>query len=220
MIPFPETIFDATSFFGSTSSGRASYQEGDVVFAQGDDANSIFYIRSGKIKKTYVSHNGKERIVAILGAGEFVGVGCVIGRKKRLMTATAMTACSAARIEKSVMVRALYDQPSLAEMFISSLIDRNYRYQEDLVDHLFNSSEKRLARTLLHLSNINAGNAQETVLPKISQETLAEIVGTTRSRVNYFMKKFRHLGLIEYGDGIHVRRSLSDVLYERFDYNG
>jgi CRP-like cAMP-binding protein len=212
--------YDLLNVLAKTANGAtpSTYPDGEVFFVQGDAADAVFYIQHGRVKKTYVSRHGKERVVAILNAGEFFGVGCVVGRTKRMMTATAMTACSVARIEKPVMLRLLYAEPALAEIFISFLIERNSHYQEDLVDHLFNSSEKRLARTLMLLSDVGKYDGQEMVVPKISQETLAEIVGTTRSRINYFMKKFRQLGLIDYNDRIRINPSLLNmVAYERFE---
>jgi CRP-like cAMP-binding protein len=216
----PELSSGTLSMLAKAANGAAPaiYPEGEVFFVQGDPSDSVFYIQHGRVKKTYVSRNGKERVVAILGAGEFFGVSCVVGRTKRVMTATAMTTCSVARIEKPAMVRLLYAEPALAEIFISFLIERNSHYQEDLVDHLFNSSEQRLARTLMLLSDVGKYEGQEMVVPKISQEALAEIVGTTRSRINYFMKKFRQLGFIDYNDRIRINRSLDMVAYERFEY--
>ena len=221
MVAFSGSTFDPADIFAGKSNGisHARYIEGDVIFAQGDPSKSVFYIQHGRVKKSYISSQGKERVVVVFKAGEFFGVGCIVGRAKRLMSATAMTTCSVAQIEKPVMLRMLYEQPAFAEIFISFLIDRNSHYQEDLVDRLFHSSEKRLARALLLLSESSGCNEHESVVPKVSQETLAEIVGTTRSRINYFMNKFRQMGLLEYGERIRIRPSLlNNFVVEKFDF--
>jgi CRP/FNR family transcriptional regulator, cyclic AMP receptor protein len=214
MAPRIGYVSDPVGFFTKGASGtrHIAYKEGEVIFAQGDSADAVYYIEQGRIKKSYISSRGKERVVAILQAHEFLGLGCIVGRAQRRMTATAMSKCVAVRIDKPVMLRVLYEQPDLAETVISYLIDRNGQYQEDLVDHLFNTSEKRLARTLCQLSNVESEDGEDVILPKISQETLAEIVGTTRSRINFFMKKFREQGFIEYENGIRVRRALFGAL--------
>ena len=197
---------------------RISFQEGEAIFTQGDAADCVFYIEHGIIKKSYVASSGKERVIAICKAREFLGIACVAGQRDRRHTATAMNGCSLVRVEKSVMLRMIAEQPGLADLLISFLIDRNNHYQEHVREHLFYPSEKRLARTLLDLCEIGTDGKDE--VPKISQETLAEIVGTTRSRVNYFMNKFRDNGFVEYGDKIRVQRSklqgvLDDSLTER-----
>jgi CRP-like cAMP-binding protein len=188
---------------------RQTYGEGETIFAQGQSALSLFYICSGKVRKTRVSTSGKTRVIAVLGPQEFFGTKCVIDAgSERECTVSAMTNCSVACIDRTTMVRALREEPDVAEMFISSLIDRAYQYEGDLVSHLFNSSEQRLARTLMGLSE---GLPKEGSLPKISQEVLAEIVGTTRPRINQFLKKFHRLGLIEHGRTIRVLPGLSEA---------
>ena len=174
------------------------------MFAQGDEASAIFYIEEGIAKKTYTSGDGRQRILVLLKAREFFGTGCMSGRATRQTTATALTPCLVRRIEKAVMTEALCQNPRLANFFISYLIDRKTQYEDSLVDHLFDSSEIRLARALLRLSSLGTGNDEQVTLPKVSQETLAEIVGTTRSRINLFMNKLRQQGLVEYDNRIRV----------------
>src|SRR6185295_11369415 len=175
-----------------------------VLFSQGDAADAVFYMRKGKVKITVASPQGKEAVVAILGAGEFLGEGCLIGQKQRLATAVAMTDCTVMRLEKTTMVHSLHAEPEFAEVFTAHLLTRNSRVEEDLVDQLFNSSEKRLARTLLLLANFCKEGRPEPLVTKISQETLAEMVGTTRSRVSFFMNKFRKAGFIDYNGHLEV----------------
>jgi CRP-like cAMP-binding protein len=182
------------------------------VYRQGDPADSVFYIRNGKVKATVVSEQGKEAVVALLGADDFFGEGCLAGQPLRLSTASAMTQCVIVRIAKADITRVIHEEPAFAELFISHLLARNSRVEEDLVDQLFNSSEKRLARTLLLLANFGKEGRPEPVIAKISQETLAEIIGTTRSRVSFFMNKFRELGLIDYNGHIEVHSSLLNVV--------
>jgi CRP/FNR family cyclic AMP-dependent transcriptional regulator len=183
------------------------------IFRQGDPADSLFYLRSGKVKLAVTSHEGKEAIVAVLGSGEFFGEGCLAGQPLRMATATAMTDCSLDRIDKPLMARMLHERHELSELFVMHLLSRNIRYEEDLVDQLFNSSEKRLARILLLLAHFGKESRSETVLPKISQENLAQMVGTTRSRVSHFMNKFRTLGFINYDDdGLTVHSGLLSVV--------
>ena len=189
-----------------------NYQKDQIVYAQGDPADSVFYIQSGKAKKIVVSEQGKEAVVALLGTGDFFGEGCLRGETLRLATVSAMTECVIMRIPKANIVRVIHEEPAFAELFISHLLDRNSRVEEDLVDQLFNSSEKRLARTLLLLANFGKEGEPEPILAKISQETLAEMIGTTRSRVSAFMNKFRQLGLIDYNGHIEVHRSLLNVV--------
>lgn len=206
---------DPVNLLATTANGtkRMTFRESETIFAQGDDADSAYYIEHGAVKKTYVSRDGKERIVGLLKARDFVGVGCLIGHQKRGTAAVAMTDCSVIQIEKFVMLQLLSEQPEVADLVISFLIEQAHRYEKGLVDHLFNSSEKRLARTLLILSDLGESDGQKTILPRISQETLAHIVGTTRSRINYFMNKLRRRGVIEYDGRIHVLNSrLSAVL--------
>ena len=193
--------------------GRLVRFAGDaVVFAQGDPATSVFYLQEGGVKLTVLSARGKEAVVAMLGAGDFFGEGCLAGQTLRMCTARAFAASTVLRIRKSDMVRALHDQPVFSDRFIAHMLTRNIRIEEDLVDQLFNSSEKRLARTLLLLAQYGTED-QPLVLPTVSQETLAEMVGTTRSRVNLFMNKFRKLGFVEYKRGrLKVNRSLVSVV--------
>ena len=174
--------------------------------------DSVFYIRSGKVKKTVISEQGKEAVVAILGTGDFFGEGCLTGQPLRLATVSAMTECVIVRITKADITRVIRDEPAFAELFIAHLLARNSRVEEDLVDQLFNSSEKRLARILLLLANFGKEGRPEQIIAKVSQETLAEMIGTTRSRVSFFMNKFRELGLIDYNGGIEVHSSLLNVV--------
>jgi CRP-like cAMP-binding protein len=180
--------------------------------SQGDPAQAIFYIQNGKIKLTVVSKEGKEAVVAILDAGDFFGEGCLAGQSVRMATATAMSECSILRLEKAGVVRLLHEQPAFSDLLLHHLLSRNIRIEEDLVDQLFNSSEKRLARVLLLLANFGKDGKPEAVIPKISQETLAEIVGTTRSRVSLFMNRFRKMGFIDYNGGLEVHSSLLNVI--------
>jgi CRP/FNR family transcriptional regulator, cyclic AMP receptor protein len=190
--------------------------KGQVVFGQGDPADCVFYIREGRVKIAVVSAQGKEAVVAFLKAGDFIGEGCLTGRPRRVSTARAMEDSVIARLDKGTMVRMLRDEPDFSELFTAHLLTRTIRVEEDLVDQLFNSSEKRLARALLLLANFGKEGKQETVIAKVSQETLAEMIGTTRSRVSHFMNKFRQLGYIHYNGGLEVHTSLLDaVLHEK-----
>ena len=199
----------------STGVSRQSYRDGEIIFAQGEPAKGLFYIRQGKVRKLRISISGKARVIAVLGPQEFFGTKCIIAdSSERDCTVLAMTNCSVACIDKTTMVRALRDLPGVAEKFIASLIDRTCRYEGDLASHLFNSSEQRLARTLQSLSERSGDEGQHGNVPKVSQETLAEMVGTTRSRINQFLKKFHQQGLIEHGRTIRVLPGLSAV-YER-----
>jgi CRP-like cAMP-binding protein len=186
------------------------------IFLQGQPADSLFYLRRGKVKLTVLSQQGKEAIVAILDPGEFFGEGCLAGQQSRMATAVAMADCTLDKIEKSLMARMLHEQHNVSELFIKHLLSRNIRYEADLVDQLFNSSEKRLARILLLLARLGKESRSETVVPKVDQDTLAQMVGTTRSRVSHFMNKFRKLGFIDYDDsGLTVHSGLlSVVLHE------
>ena len=192
------------------------YGEGRSVFLQGQPADALFYIRRGKIKISIISHQGKEAIVAILEKGDFFGEGCLAGQALRIASATALTDCTFDRIEKSLMVKILHENHDISELFVNHLLTRNIRYEADLVDQLFNSSEKRLARILLLLSNLGKESKSEAVIPKVSQDTLAQMIGTTRSRVSYFMNNFRKNGFIDYDDKeLTVHSSLlSIVLHE------
>ncbi len=192
--------FDAKALLAKIDGGKTILEYGDkrVVFAQGETADSVFYIQKGRVKLTVVSHRGKEAVVAILDHGNFFGEGCLAGQPLRMSTATVLGEATIIRITKQAMIRLLHSEPEFAEIFIVHLVSRNSRLEEDLVDQLFNSAEKRLARTLLLLARYGKESNPEPVVPKISQETLAAMVGTTRSRISHFMNKFRSLGLIDY----------------------
>jgi CRP-like cAMP-binding protein len=208
-------LFDPKVFLAKIGEGRslADYHKNQKVFSQGDSADAVFYIQKGQVKLTVVSHQGKEAVIAILGGDNpFFGEGCLAGQSVRLATATAMSECSIMRIKKAAMVRVLHDEPTFSDLFLHHVLFRNIRIEEDLVDQLFNSSEKRLARVLLLLANFGKEGTPELVIPKMSQETLAEIIGTTRSRVSFFMNRFRKLGFIHYNGGLQVHRSLLDVV--------
>jgi CRP/FNR family cyclic AMP-dependent transcriptional regulator len=210
--------FDPRAFLAKGDGGVtvSKYSKGQVVFAQGEPADSVFYIQEGKVKIAVVSAQGKEAVVAFLKAGDFIGEGCLTGRLRRVSTARALTDSTLTRLDKSTMVRMLRDEPNLSELFTAHLLSRTMRVEEDLVDQLFNSSEKRLARALLLLANFGKDGKHETVIAKVSQETLAEMVGTTRSRVSHFMNKFRQLGYINYNGDLEVHSSLLDaVLHEK-----
>ena len=206
--------FDPQVFLSKVNGGRAisDYRKDQIVYRQGDPADFVFYIQSGKVKKTVVSEQGKEAVVALLGTGDFVGEGCLTGRPLRLATVSALTECVIARIAKVDITRVIHEEPAFAELFMSHLLARNSRVEADLVDQLFNSSEKRLARILLLLANFGKEGRPEPIIAKISQETLAEMIGTTRSRVSFFMNKFRELGLIDYNGTIEVHSSLLNVV--------
>jgi CRP/FNR family cyclic AMP-dependent transcriptional regulator len=209
--------FDPEKFLASAGIGKTirEYAPKSPIFSQGESANSVFYIQKGRVRLSVVSKQGKEATIALLGPGEFVGEGCIASDQPlRLTTATAITASSVLEIEKGQMLRTLHAEHEFSDIFVAYLIARNSRTQEDLVDQLFNSSERRLARALLLMANFGK-NRSEKVVPNVSQETLAEMIGSTRSRVNFFMNRFRKLGLIEYNGGLLVRNSLlSVVLHE------
>jgi len=188
------------------------YHKSQLIFSQGDPADAIFYLQKGRVKLTVLSKQGKEAVIAILGVGDFFGEGCLAGQPLRMSTATAMSECGIVRLGKASTIRVLHTDPAFSERFLSYLLTRNIRIEEDLVDQLFNSSEKRLARVLLLLANFGKEGKPEPVVPKISQETLAEIVGTTRSRVSFFMNKFRKLGFIRYNGGLEVHSSLLNIV--------
>jgi CRP/FNR family cyclic AMP-dependent transcriptional regulator len=210
--------FDLEVFLAESGKGRtlADYAKNRQIFLQGGPADGIFYILKGKIKLTVVSKQGKEAVVAILGAGDFFGEGCLAGQSLRMASATTMLECSILRIEKAGAIRLLHEQPTFSELLLHHMLSRNIRIEEDLVDQLFNSSEKRLARVLLLLANFGKEGKPSLVIPKISQETLAEIVGTTRSRVSFFMNRFRKLGFIQYSgqydSGLEVHSSLLNII--------
>ena len=207
--PFDPAVFLATGALGRELS---IYSKKDLIFTQGDEADSVFYIKKGKVKVSVLSKQGKEAVVAILGPDEFIGEGCLIGQPKRLTTASAMTDCEAMRVEKSEIQRVLHGEPEFSRMFVTHILTRNARVEEDLVDQLFNSTEKRLARVLLLLANFGKEGRTEPILAKITQETLAEMIGTTRSRVSHFMNKFRQLGFIDYNGHLEVHNSLVGIL--------
>src|SRR6187549_256324 len=212
-----DKAFDLETFLSSVDGGRSmsKYRRDEIVFAQGDPANAVFYIREGECKVTVVSKQGKEAVVAIHGKGNFFGEGCLNGHRRRLATVTAITTSEFLRLEKAAMVQVLHDQPKFSELFVSYLVARNVRVEADLVDQLFNSSEKRLARLILLMANFGKEGRPEPVIAKVSQETLAEMIGTTRSRVSFFMNKFRKLGFIDYNGGLEVHSSLLQmVLHE------
>jgi CRP/FNR family transcriptional regulator, cyclic AMP receptor protein len=183
-----------------------------LIFSQGDAADAVFYIQAGQVKLTVVSEQGKEAVIAILEPGSFFGEGCLAGQLVCMATATAMGNSALIRIDKQAMIRVLHDEPSFSKLFLTYLLSRNIRIQEDLVDQLFNSSEKRLARVLLLMAHFGKEGKSEAMIPKISQEMLAEMVGTTRSRVSFFMNKFRKLGFLEYNGGVHVHSSLLNIV--------
>ena len=194
----------------------AKYQKGQAVFTQGEPADSVFYIREGRVKIAVISDQGKEAVVAFLKAGDFIGEGCLTGRPRRVSTARAVEDSVVTRVDKATMVRTLRDEQKFSERFTTHLLARTIRVEEDLVDQLFNSSEKRLARALLLLANFGKDGKQEPVIAKVSRETLADMIGTTRSRVSHFMNKFRELGYIHYNGDLEVHSSLLDaVLHER-----
>ncbi|MDD5542270.1 MAG: Crp/Fnr family transcriptional regulator [Acidobacteriia bacterium] len=206
--------FNPKSVLTKVSEGRsvAAYHRKKVIFAQGDPADAVFYIQRGKVKITVVSKAGKEAVVALLDADNFFGEGCLAGQPLRMATATAIEDATVVRLAKRSMVRLLHADPKFSELFTSYLLLRNIRIEEDLVDQLFNSSEKRLARILLLLAHFGKEGRKEMVLPKISQETLAEMIGTTRSRVSHFLNKFRGLGFIDYNGGLRVHSSLLNIV--------
>jgi CRP-like cAMP-binding protein len=214
--------FDPKMFLSKVNGGHSlsNLRKNQIVYAQGDPADSIFYIHKGKAKITVLSEQGKEAVVAILGPGDFFGEGCLAGQPRRMATALTLTECVIARMAKADIIRVIHEEPAFSELFISHLLARNIRVEEDLVDQLFNSSEKRLARVLLLLANFGKDSKPEPVIAKISQETLAEMIGTTRSRVSFFMNKFRDLGLISYNGHIEVHSSLLNVvLHEKPEIN-
>ena len=209
-----KVAFDPIEFLATVNGGRTkpTYRKGSVIFSQGEPADSVFYILKGRVKIAVTSEQGKEAVVAILGAGAFLGEGCLIAQPVRLATATAMTDSVVTRVQKAAMIRTLHEEPSFAELFTTHLLTRSSRVEEDLVDQLFNSSEKRLARTLLLLANFGKDGRPEPIVTRMSQETLAEMVGTTRPRISFFMNKFRKLGFIDYNGDLKVHSSLLNVV--------
>lgn len=206
--------FDLRAFLARAGDGRTILEsrEKQALFSQGDPADAVFYILKGKIRLTVLSRQGKEAVIAMLGPDDFFGEGCLAGQRLRMATATATTNGSVMRLEKKAIIRLLHDQPTFSELFMSYVLSRNIRIEEDLVDQLFNSSEKRLARTLLLLANVGKEREAEIVVPKISQESLAEVIGTTRARVSFFMNRFRKLGLIEYNGELRVHSALLNIV--------
>ena len=213
-VPKKKRAFDPSTFLATIGEGRKSLtiSKKQGIFTQGDAADAVFYIQKGKVRLTVVSKIGKEATIGILNEGNFFGEGSLAGQPLRMGSAAAMTDCQLLRIEKKAMMDALHREHALSDVFVSYLLARNIRYEEDLVDQLFNSSEKRLARVLLMLAHFGKEGVPETVVPKISQETLAEMVGTTRSRVSFFMNRFRKLGFIHYNGGLQVHSSLLNVV--------
>jgi CRP/FNR family cyclic AMP-dependent transcriptional regulator len=208
--------FDTRTFLSTIDGGRkiAAFSKKQAIFVQGDSSDAVFYIQKGKVKLTVVSEIGKEATIGILKEGDFFGEGCLTGQPLRMCSASAMTDCSVMRIDKKSMMEVLHREHAFSDMFVAYLLTRNIRYEEDLVDQLFNSSEKRLARILLLLAHFGKEGKAETLIPKISQEMLAEMIGTTRSRVSFFMNRFRKLGFIDYdgGSGLQVHSSLLNIV--------
>jgi CRP/FNR family cyclic AMP-dependent transcriptional regulator len=209
--------FDPNAFLSTVDGGRtiAAFSKSQIIFVQGDSADSVFYIQKGKVKLSVVAKGGKEATIAVLNEGDFFGEGCCLtAQLLRMCSATAVIDCSVMRIDKKSMMDVLHREHAFSDMFVAYLLTRNIRYEADLVDHLFNSSEKRLARVLLLLAQFGKDGKPEVSIPKISQETLAEMVGTTRGRINFFMNKFRQLGFIDYhaGDELQVHSSLLNIV--------
>jgi CRP/FNR family cyclic AMP-dependent transcriptional regulator len=206
--------FDPNTFLATIGDGRKilAVPKNQSIFTQGDTADAVFYIRTGKVKLTVVSKAGKEATIGILKEGDFFGEGALAGQMVRMGSATAMTDCEVLRVNKKAMMEAVHGEHAFSDLFVAYLLARNIRYEEELVDQLFNSSEKRLARVLLLLAHFGKEGIPETVIPKISQETLAEMIGTTRSRVSFFMNRFRKLGFIHYNGGLQVHSSLLNIV--------
>ena len=214
MAPKLSQRFNSKIFLEKVGKGKTmlAFPSKQIIFSQGDMADSVFYIQKGQVKLSVVSQQGKEAIVGMLNPGDFFGEGCLVGQVVCMATATASSKTTIVRIDKATMVKVLYDEPIFAELFMAYLLTHNIRIQEDLVDQLFNSSEKRLARLLLLMARFGKEGMSEAIIPKISQEALAEMVGTTRSRVSFFMNKFRKLGFLEYNGGVHVHSSLLNIV--------
>ena len=206
--------FDLKTFLSTIDGGRTilAVPKKQTIFAQGDMADSVFYLQKGKVKLAVVAKNGKEATIGILNEGDFFGEGCLTGQPRRMCSAVAMTDCTVMRIDKKSMMEVIHRERTFSDMFVAYLLTRNIRYEEDLVDQLFNSSEKRLARILLLLAHFGKDGKPEVAIPKISQETLAEMVGTTRGRVNFFMNRFRKLGFVRYNGGLEVHPSLLNIV--------
>ena len=212
--PRSRAPFDGKTLRAALPEGRTlrEYRKGAVIFTQGDPADAVFFVQRGKVKLTVLSRQAKQAVIALLGPGDFFGEACLAGQPLRMATAAALTDCAIVRLAKPAMVQALHREPVFAQMFTAYLLSRNIRMEEDLVDQLFNSSEKRLARILLLLANFGKEGRPEPVVPKISQEMLAEMVGTTRSRISFFMNKFRKLGFVHYNGGLQVHSALLHVV--------
>ena len=208
----PATKLAAVIDWADVRVQRVEYEAKTTIFAQGDPATSVMYVEQGAVRLSVLSHAGKEAVIAVLEAGHFFGEGCLVGQTQRMATASAMSACTIVVVQKGEMVRQLHAQPAFADRFLTHMLTRNIRIEEDLIDQLFNSSEKRLARTLLLLARYGEPEASHRALPRVSQETLAEMIGTTRSRVNFFLNKFRKLGFIEYNGGLKINNSLLSVV--------
>ena len=206
--------FSPAQFLETTARGRiiSTYPEGEIIYTQGDDANAVFYIRRGKVKITVLSPSGKEAVIAVLKADEFFGEGCLIEQTQRLSTAVSVTECEIMQVDKIEMNRVLHDEPAFSKMFVSHILVTSTKMEENLIDQLFNSTEKRLARTLLMLANFGRVGRPEPIVKGISQEVLAEMIGSTRSRVNQFMNKFRDLGFISYNGKLEIHASLLSVV--------
>ena len=206
--------FNVKRFLSQIGGGKTllACRKKQILFSQGDGADSVFYIQTGRVKLTVVSQRGKEAVIALMDAGSFFGEGCLAGKLVRLTSATVVDESTIVRIDKQVMIQMLENEPTFSSMFLEYILARNLRIQEDLVDQLFNSSEKRLARVLLLLAHFGKEGKPEPVIAKVSQETLAEMIGTTRSRVNFFMNKFRKLGFLEYNGRLHVHSSLLNIV--------
>jgi len=206
--------FDPKAFLAKVGEGKtiSKFRKNQTIFSQGQSADAVFYIQQGKVKLTVVSEHGKEAVVAVLGAGQFFGEGCLNGHPLRLATTRAIDECVITRLEKAIMIATIHNEPEFSELFMAYLLSRNSRIEEDLIDQLFNSSEKRLARLLLLLANFGKEGVPVPVVGKFSQETLAEMIGTTRSRVSFFMNKFRKLGFIEYNGKLEIHNSLLNVV--------
>ncbi len=209
-----KALFDPKIFLAKVGEGKtiSKYENDQIVFSQGEVADAVFYIQKGKLKLTVTSEHGKEAVIAILGSGDFFGEGCLNGHPLRIATTTAVDECVVTRIDKAAMIATMHKEPEFSELFMAYLLARNGRIEEDLIDQLFNSSEKRLARLLLLLANFGKEGRPQPIVGKISQETLAEMIGTTRSRVSFFMNKFRKLGLIEYNGKLEIHNSLLNVV--------
>jgi CRP/FNR family transcriptional regulator, cyclic AMP receptor protein len=209
-----QEVFDPHTFLAKVGAGRmlVTYQAQRPIFTQGEAADAVFYLQEGQVKLSVVSEQGKEAVIAVLEAQSFFGEGCLAGQPRRMATATALTDCALMRIEQPAMIGVLHAEPAFSALFTAYLLSRNGRIEADLIDQLFNSSEKRLARVLLLLAHFGKEGKTEPVIPKISQETLADMIGTTRSRVNFFLNKFRKLGFIDYNGGLHVHSALLNVL--------